>query len=899
MVHTASSKHWSGVVRAGLTIAVCVAAAVQPALAQPASLGPTSTGAASNGGGLNDVAYDDQNAVYLHVIADGQVYGQFVDGAGQLVGGRFAITGPPASFASWARVGFSAGGRSAVFLVTYAAEFSGNRGKSIYGQVVRFNPTSRSGELVGGTFSVSELGVQARIYQEPGGIAFNSLTEQFLVTWADARGSWDIFTRLFDVAGQAVTPELNLTAIGASGEGAPSAAYDWRTNRFLVAFNSWALYNGVEMSGTETLLLDAAGGKIGSRQMLMLGGYQDLPGVIYLPESGNYLAYWRDSSVRGKDDISARLVSSEGTPLGSVFPALATPVFDGVPDADYNWSTRSIFVVGQHDTGYVWGALLDGVGNPRTSFAASTVPPAPRLGSFWPKVVGGPAGQWGVTYVKDYRTSYLERWAEPQTNPPGPRPNPGPPPPPPPPDPTSIDVAGAPNGSEFFAEGVATSDALSFNTYYQIENASDTAATVRAYFARESREGNVTLKERSIPVPANSRTTVDLKSMVGDGPWSAVFQSMTAGAPITTQESVFWGPNLEGNSSETGARTLSPTWLFAEGTRAANDFFSNYFLLFNPGTQPMTVLGEYYGSGAATPIIKPYNLPAAGRLTVLANNELPDLADQHFSARFRAADGVTPFVAQRAMYWGPGYTGGHSSNGATSPHSTWMFAEGASAPNFETYFTLFNPNSFPVDVQVTYLTRTGAVQRPEFKRLDANSRDTIPANLELGNIGGFGATFTTVGGHGIVVERSIYWGGQFPNWVEGTNVAGVNAPAMTWSLPEGSDTGLFDTFILIVNPNTTAVNLRVQFFLEGGGRITAPDMSIPAGTRLTINMNDPRLDLTTLSPGDAALLKGKSFSTKVTSLTTNGPIIVEEAVYRNWNDLTYWRAGASAFGVPR
>ena len=50
---------------------------------------------------------------------------------------------------------------------------------------------------------------------------------------------------------------------------------------------------------------------------------------------------------------------------------------------------------------------------------------------------------------------------------------------------------------------------------------------------------------------------------------------------------------------------------------------------------------------------------------------------------------------------------------------------------------------------------------------------------------------------------------------------------------------------------------------------------------------------------DAALLAGKSFAVRVISQTDGGPIVVEAAIYRDWRTGTYWRAGASAFGVPQ
>jgi hypothetical protein len=250
------------------------------------------------------------------------------------------------------------------------------------------------------------------------------------------------------------------------------------------------------------------------------------------------------------------------------------------------------------------------------------------------------------------------------------------------------------------------------------------------------------------------------------------------------------------------------------------------------------------------------------------------------------------------MYWGRNFTGGHSANGVPAAGPRWYFAEGAAAPFFDTYYTLLNPNPFPVSVEVRFLTAKGLAP-VRSKTVAANSRDTVHLNSELGNVGAVGASFTTVGGHGIVVERSIYWG-AFPNWVEGTNDVGATAPAQVWNLPEGSDAGLFDSYFLIANPNPFPVSVRVQFYLDGGGRISAAaPLLIPALSRVNINMGAPTADGLQLSNSDVALLTGKSYGVRLESLTPDGPILVEGAVYRDYREGTYWRAGASSFGIPQ
>ena len=159
-----------------------------------------------------------------------------MNGSGQKVGPAFGVSGPPVSYAAWLRVGYSTGSPSSLFLVAYAVEVNGNRGKSLVGQYIRF--TGAGGELVGSMFPMTGVGLNPQIAHQAGGVAFNSLTNQFLVSWSDLRGGWDVFVRLVNLDGTFAGNDLNLTLSGASFEGTPVAAYDWINNRFAIVFNA-------------------------------------------------------------------------------------------------------------------------------------------------------------------------------------------------------------------------------------------------------------------------------------------------------------------------------------------------------------------------------------------------------------------------------------------------------------------------------------------------------------------------------------------------------------------------------------------------------------------------------------------------------------------------------------
>ena len=312
-----------------------------------------------------------------------------------------------------------------------------------------------------------------------------------------------------------------------------------------------------------------------------------------------------------------------------------------------------------------------------------------------------------------------------------------PPPPPPPPPPIDLSAAGAPNGSWFLAEGAESGTATGFHTFYLVANEHDDPVDARVWFAGD----DGTLKYRTFTVAARSRNTISLAS-VANGAFGAIFQSTTPGRDIFVARSIYWGPNFEGSTGVSAVKGLSNSWYFAEGSRGG-ELFDNFFLVFNPLPTPTTVNVTFLTASGQV-ITRQYPVAAQKRLTLYAN-DIPELAGKDFSTTITAATGV---VAERAMYWrligspDPSWVGGAASVGAIAPQTTWVFAEGAAAPNFESFYLLLNPNSTALTVRARFLPETGM---PTVRNITIapRSRATVYLNGVLGNIGGVASTFTS------------------------------------------------------------------------------------------------------------------------------------------------------------
>jgi hypothetical protein len=377
-----------------------------------------------------------------------------------------------------------------------------------------------------------------------------------------------------------------------------------------------------------------------------------------------------------------------------------------------------------------------------------------------------------------------------------------------------------------------------------------------------------------------------LKNEVGVGAYSAVLQSLNPGQQVYVSRSVTWGAGSHGSTSEIGTGTRSRIWYFSEGSRNA-EFFQNFFMVFNPGTADANVTFSFYRPDGSQPRLTGV-VKAQSRYTLWANT-LAALANSDFSLRIESDQEV---VAERAMYWGRDFEGGHSSLGSAGTSNSWFFAEGAAAPGFDTFYTILNPNNTAITVDIMYFLDASLGQGPRVLSytIPPNARYTVHLNNEFGNVGGCSALVTSRNGEPLVAERSIYWGRS--QWgIDGTNVVGAISPSMVWHVPEGSFEGNVDSFLLIANTNPFAVRINVQLFLENGTRFTEVK-TIPGHSRTTLYM---RTDFTA-SAEDRNLLNGQRYTAKV-EVTQGGPIYVEHATYTGPNG-DYWRAGSAAFGIP-
>ncbi len=324
---------------------------------------------------------------------------------------------------------------------------------------------------------------------------------------------------------------------------------------------------------------------------------------------------------------------------------------------------------------------------------------------------------------------------------------------------------------------------------------------------------------------------------------------------------------------------LSNTWTLAEG---ATGFFAQRLALANPDSSPADITLTFLRPSPNPPIVRQYSIVPYGRLTVNVN-EVAGLAQADVSTVVTTHTGGV--VAERTMFWGDQYYGGHTGKAIQRTATQWYLAEGAANGFFATFVLLANPGSTDATATLSFLLEPSGVFTKTYN-VPANSRVTIYTNDVSDGSGGrplFGRSFSTrvQSTAPIAVERAMYFSNNGRIWNGGHEVAAVPAPQTSWYVAEGATGSFFSTFLLLANPNLTAVTATVRYLLPGG-QVVSRLMSLPPESRTTVSVN-------TIVPNTDVSME----------VWASAPVIVERAMYwpgANWSE-AHASAGVNSPGI--
>jgi hypothetical protein len=319
--------------------------------------------------------------------------------------------------------------------------------------------------------------------------------------------------------------------------------------------------------------------------------------------------------------------------------------------------------------------------------------------------------------------------------------------------------------------------------------------------------------------------------------------------------------------------TVPARSILSEG--ATGTFFSTDVAILNPHNSAVPVTIRYLRENAPE-IEETRTLPAMSRTTI-HEDDIPGLEGTSVSTVVEAPAG-SPVVAERLMSWDASGYGGHLGTAVDRTRVRWFFAEGAQG-FFHTFFLLANSGASEATVKFTFLIEQGTPVTHTVQVAPGTRKTQYAGDVaDLIN-----RSFATVveSDVPIVAERAMYFGDS-PLWLGGHGSAGVPEPAYHWYHAEGATGSLFDTFILLANPNPVDVTVNLTYTTDKN-QIFVRTKILPASSRLTINIED-----------EAPELVNTAVSTRAETVLY--PIVSERAMY--WGTTgAGWREAHNSFGV--
>lgn len=320
---------------------------------------------------------------------------------------------------------------------------------------------------------------------------------------------------------------------------------------------------------------------------------------------------------------------------------------------------------------------------------------------------------------------------------------------------------------------------------------------------------------------------------------------------------------------------LSWTQRFAEGT--GQSLFATDIAVANPHASATQVQFTYLRADGKV-VGHSTTLAPQSRRTIAAA-EFGPLDETAFSTVITSSQRI---VADRILRWvrGAGYAS-HGERSLASPSTSWSFAEGATISGFQVFLLLANDNASAVTATVRYLRLAPDPALVYTYVIPARSRQSIWVNFEPGLASAeFGIEVNATAP--IVAERAMYRGGPVTShtYATGHESAGV-APSTSWSFAEGATGALFDEFLAILNPHSTAQNVNVTYSTPS--QVYGPyPYYVAANSRLTIWVDyEPNLSDTAVSA----------------TVTATLPIVAERSMFWPGTSAT-WHEAHNAPGAP-
>jgi hypothetical protein len=299
----------------------------------------------------------------------------------------------------------------------------------------------------------------------------------------------------------------------------------------------------------------------------------------------------------------------------------------------------------------------------------------------------------------------------------------------------------------------------------------------------------------------------------------------------------------------------------AEG--ADNAFFRTRLGLANPGAAPATAVVRFDGDDGSSTAVN-VHLPAGAKRTVFV-----DEVGVPTASFATVVESSVPLVAERTVSWDASGYGAHAERASPAPATTWFLAEGATG-GFSLFYLLQNPGDTAATATVRYLRPAPLPPIERAYPLPPHSRVTLPVNLQAPELAGTDVSASITATAPILVERAMYRSIDGQPFAAGHASAGVTAASTSWFLAEGATGDFFDLFILLANPNATAAQVEVRYFIFG--QVMTMLYTVAAESRRTIYVDGENV-------GEIGLALAPGPISCAITVTNGVPIVVERSMW--------------------
>jgi hypothetical protein len=304
----------------------------------------------------------------------------------------------------------------------------------------------------------------------------------------------------------------------------------------------------------------------------------------------------------------------------------------------------------------------------------------------------------------------------------------------------------------YFAEGYTGAGFDEYLTMMNVDPSAPSSIVINYFFS------DGTVKQVPHQIAPHSRFTVyvNIASEAGPNQNVSMLVQVASGPNIVAERPMYcnYQGKWTGGHVVVGAAAPSVHLDLAEGY--VSNTFDEWLTMLNTTSGTANVTITYNLSGGGT-LVKAMTVAPHSRGTRLVNTDFSGATAQSVHI-----ESDQPLVVERPMYFDyfgnvQNVTGGHDAVAVDSSTlgTSYSFAEGYVAANFDEYLTIENNNSATVTVTITYFLTGGGTIQVGPVTITANSRYTRLVNSDL--LSGTSESAQVTASAPVLVERPMYF----------------------------------------------------------------------------------------------------------------------------------------------